>query len=59
MIQETPIYNRLILERGDVPADVRGVAQRLERDLERFIRPMQPPMNFGAAQGGVILRQGI
>ncbi|WP_330455694.1 hypothetical protein OIB37_01710 [Streptomyces sp. NBC_00820] len=35
MFQETPIYTRLITERGDVPAMVRGEADRIHRDLER------------------------
>ncbi|MGW0961877.1 hypothetical protein ACWD4K_23285 [Streptomyces gelaticus] len=61
MPHETPIYNRLVLEQGDVPADVRGVAQQLARDLESVIRPMpmQPPVNAGAAQRGVTFRPGI
>lgn len=39
MFQETPIYNRLIVEQGDIPAQVRGEAQRLGRELERVIPP--------------------
>ncbi|WP_093564058.1 hypothetical protein [Streptomyces sp. OspMP-M43] len=39
MFHETPIYHRLIAERGDIPAQVRGEAQRLQSTLERLIRP--------------------
>jgi hypothetical protein len=30
-----PIYDGLVKERGDVPADVRAAAEELLRDLER------------------------
>ncbi|MFE7045261.1 MULTISPECIES: hypothetical protein [Streptomyces] len=43
MFQETPIYNRLIDEQGDIPAQVRGEAQRLGRELERVIQPARRP----------------
>ncbi|MCX4791822.1 hypothetical protein OG369_38850 [Streptomyces sp. NBC_01221] len=43
MFHETPIYHRLVAERGDIPAHVRGEAQRLERDLERVITPAPHP----------------
>jgi hypothetical protein len=36
-----PIYAELIRERGDVPGDVRQVAEELLRDLSRVI-PMPP-----------------
>ncbi|MFE7333226.1 hypothetical protein ACFU8W_52390 [Streptomyces sp. NPDC057565] len=39
MFQETPIYTRLVAEQGDVPAQVRGEAQRVLRDLERVMPP--------------------
>ncbi|MBD0710198.1 MULTISPECIES: hypothetical protein [unclassified Streptomyces] len=52
-----PIYAELIRERGDVPADVRQVAEQVLRDLSRYIQvPPQPvPGAQGAApqQGGV------
>ncbi|MFG2359312.1 hypothetical protein [Streptomyces sp. NPDC048521] len=37
MFQETPIFNRLVAERGDVPAQVRGEADRLRRDLAQVL----------------------
>ncbi|MET8115996.1 hypothetical protein ABZT29_26485 [Streptomyces prasinus] len=33
MLQETPAYDRLVAERGDVPARVRGEADRIHRQL--------------------------
>lgn len=41
MFQETPIYSRLVAERGDVPAQVRGEADRIRRDLAR-VMPAPP-----------------
>ncbi|BBC29000.1 hypothetical protein SGFS_002910 [Streptomyces graminofaciens] len=38
MFQETPIFSRLVAERGDVPAQVRGEAERIRRDLARVLR---------------------
>ncbi|WP_228973053.1 hypothetical protein [Streptomyces sp. DH12] len=44
MFQETPIYSRLVAERGDVPQEVRGEAERIRRDLGRLIATgPQPP----------------
>ncbi|WP_406482302.1 hypothetical protein [Streptomyces sp. NBC_01615] len=43
MFQETPIYARLVTERGDVPARVRGEAERIHRDLARVITQGPPP----------------
>jgi hypothetical protein len=31
----TAIYDQLVAERGDVPAEVRDTAEKLQRDLER------------------------
>jgi hypothetical protein len=45
---DTPIYHRLVTERGDVPADVRGEAERIKRDLDRV---MSAPSSF--AQGSL------
>ncbi|MEU4875972.1 hypothetical protein [Streptomyces sp. NPDC021608] len=45
---DTPIYHRLVTERGDVPADVRGEAERIKRDLDRV---MSAPSSF--AQSGL------
>ncbi|NBM15443.1 hypothetical protein [Streptomyces sp. GC420] len=41
MFQETPIFSRLVAERGDVPAQVRGEAERIRRDLARVL-PQTP-----------------
>ncbi|QOV47392.1 hypothetical protein [Streptomyces chromofuscus] len=42
MFQETPIFSRLVAERGDIPAQVRGEAERIRRDLARVL-PQAPP----------------
>jgi hypothetical protein len=34
----TPIYQRLVAERGDVPAQVRSEAERIQRDLAQIIQ---------------------
>ncbi|MEV6193103.1 hypothetical protein AB0M19_11950 [Streptomyces sp. NPDC051920] len=41
MFQEAPIYRQLIAERGDVPAQVRGEAERIRRDLQRVMPPLE------------------
>ncbi|MFC8144481.1 hypothetical protein ACFUKV_22555 [Streptomyces paradoxus] len=41
MFQDSPIYDRLIAERGDVPAQVRREAERVSRELELVMRPSQ------------------
>jgi hypothetical protein len=38
VFQETPIYSRLVAERGDIPQQVRADADRLHRDLEQVMR---------------------
>ncbi|SER99817.1 hypothetical protein OG352_00835 [Streptomyces sp. NBC_01485] len=43
VFDDTPIYHRLISERGDVPAQVRGEAERIKRDLDRV---MNAPSSF-------------
>ncbi|CCK25275.1 hypothetical protein BN159_0896 [Streptomyces davaonensis JCM 4913] len=45
MFQDSPIYDRLISERGDVPTQVRREAERVSRELEFVMRPLQA---FGA-----------
>ncbi|MFJ4784099.1 hypothetical protein ACWDR3_17475 [Streptomyces sp. NPDC001002] len=45
MFQESPIYDRLVAERGDVPAQTRREAERVSRELEYVMRPLQ---SFGA-----------
>lgn len=42
MFQETPIYARLVTERGDVPDQVRRDAERIHRDLARVIPTGSP-----------------
>ncbi|MEU0912632.1 hypothetical protein ACH4KU_25705 [Streptomyces althioticus] len=43
MFQDSPIYDRLIAECGDVPAQVRREAERVNRELESVMRPLQSP----------------
>ncbi|WP_454325753.1 hypothetical protein [Streptomyces glaucescens] len=43
MFQETPIYSRLIAERGDIPLQVRSEADRIRRDLESVMRVAPSP----------------
>ncbi|MEU5099768.1 hypothetical protein [Streptomyces sp. NPDC020996] len=38
MFQQTPVYDRLVAERGDIPVQVRGEADRIHRDLAQVIR---------------------
>ncbi|MEU4039068.1 hypothetical protein [Streptomyces collinus] len=42
MFQDTPIYSRLIAEHGDVPAQVRGEADRIHRHLTQVMRLPAP-----------------
>ncbi|MFF0010986.1 hypothetical protein [Streptomyces sp. NBC_00285] len=44
MFQDSPIYDRLVAERGDVPAVARREAERVRRELEYVMRPFQPLM---------------
>ncbi|MEU2435624.1 hypothetical protein ACFY9A_08370 [Streptomyces rubradiris] len=37
MFQETPVYDRLVAERGEVPVQVRGEADRIHRDLAQVL----------------------
>ncbi|MEU7297734.1 hypothetical protein AB0A76_31830 [Streptomyces exfoliatus] len=46
-----PIYAELIRERGDVPGDVRQVAEEVLRDLSRVIQV--PPQGVTGPQGAV------
>jgi hypothetical protein len=43
VFDDTPIYHRLVSERGDVPAQVRGEAERIRRELDRV---MSAPSSF-------------
>ncbi|WP_432185688.1 hypothetical protein [Streptomyces tendae] len=52
MSSQTPVYDRLVAERGDIPVQVRGEADRISRDLARVLpqtpasRPSAPPSVF-------------
>ncbi|MER7488800.1 hypothetical protein ABTY20_23415 [Streptomyces sp. NPDC126497] len=52
MFQQTPVYDRLVAERGDVPVQVRGEADRIHRDLAQVLhrtsssRPSAPQSVF-------------
>lgn len=43
MFQDSPIYDRLVAERGDVPGQVRREAERVNRELELVMRPLHAP----------------
>ncbi|MBT3150262.1 hypothetical protein HTV45_05055 [Streptomyces sp. CHD11] len=43
MFQDSPIYDRLVAECGDVPAQARREAERVSRELELVMRPLQSP----------------
>ncbi|MFD5803850.1 MULTISPECIES: hypothetical protein [unclassified Streptomyces] len=43
MFQDSPIYDRLVAERGDVPEQVRRDAERVSRELEVVMRPLHTP----------------
>ncbi|MEU5097052.1 hypothetical protein [Streptomyces sp. NPDC020996] len=49
MFQESPIYDRLIAERGDVPAQTRREAERVNRELEYVMRPLRSSASFAPA----------
>ncbi|GHG99910.1 hypothetical protein [Streptomyces lanatus] len=51
MFQDSPIYDRLIAERGDIPTQVRREAERVSRDLEFVMQP-GPPLGHAPAPGG-------
>ncbi|WP_040908951.1 hypothetical protein [Streptomyces griseoflavus] len=38
MFQQTPVYDCLVAERGDIPVQVRGEADRIHRDLAEVMR---------------------
>jgi hypothetical protein len=41
VFQDSPIYDRLVAERGDVPTQTRREAERVSRELEYALRPLQ------------------
>ncbi|AJF63508.1 hypothetical protein [Streptomyces vietnamensis] len=51
-----PIYAELIRERGDVPGDVRQVAEEVLRDLSRVIQ--MPPQGIPGPQQGAVAHAG-
>lgn len=53
MFQQTPVYDRLVAERGDVPVQVRGEAERIRRDLARVLpQASAPQLSTTHAAGG-------
>jgi hypothetical protein len=64
VFQEAPIYRQLVAERGDVPAQVRGEAERIGRDLQRVMPPVQgsappaPEHVWPSAPAGLALPAG-
>lgn len=42
MSSQTPVYDRLVAERGDIPVQVRGEADRINRELARVLPPASP-----------------
>jgi hypothetical protein len=51
VFQQTPVYDRLVAERGDIPVQVRGEADRIHRDLARVLR--QTPASHPSAPQSV------
>ncbi|MBG7704732.1 hypothetical protein HCJ76_43335 [Streptomyces sp. MC1] len=43
MFSQTPVYDRLVAERGDIPVQVRGEADRIHRDLAQVLRQTSTP----------------
>lgn len=43
MFQDSPIYDRLVAERGDIPSQVRREAERVNQELEYALRPLRTP----------------
>ncbi|MBQ0826323.1 hypothetical protein [Streptomyces tagetis] len=43
MFQDSPIYDRLVAECGDVPTQVRREAERVTRELEVVLRSPHAP----------------
>ncbi|MFJ2608474.1 hypothetical protein ACIQOU_12080 [Streptomyces sp. NPDC091279] len=49
MFQDSPIYDRLVAERGDVPLQARREAERVTRELEYVMRPLRSSLGSGPA----------
>ncbi|MEU4083980.1 hypothetical protein ACWD4F_21420 [Streptomyces aureus] len=64
MFQEAPIYRQLVAERGDIPAQVRGEAERIKSDLQRVMPPVRtqapaaPEPVWSGAPAGLALPPG-
>jgi hypothetical protein len=50
VFQDSPIYDRLVAECGDVPTQVRREAERVSRELEVVIRPLHSPGHLPGAE---------
>ncbi|MET7481020.1 hypothetical protein ABZT17_42785 [Streptomyces sp. NPDC005648] len=50
MFQDSPIYDRLVAERGDIPLQARREAERVRRELEYAMRPLQSFSAFSAPE---------
>ncbi|MEJ1201323.1 MULTISPECIES: hypothetical protein [unclassified Streptomyces] len=50
MFHDSPIYDRLVAERGDVPEQVRRDAERVSRELEVVMRPLRSPGHLPGAE---------
>ncbi|MFE7729840.1 hypothetical protein ACWDX8_38220 [Streptomyces anthocyanicus] len=50
MFQDSPIYDRLVAERGDVPEQVRRDAERVSRELEVVMRPLRATGHLPGAE---------
>jgi hypothetical protein len=49
VFSQTPVYDRLVAERGDVPVQVRGEADRIHRQLAQVL-PHVPTSQPSAPQ---------
>jgi hypothetical protein len=47
VFQDSPIYDRLVAERGDIPLQTRREAERVTRELEYVMRPFQSAFGSG------------
>jgi hypothetical protein len=48
VFQDSPIYDRLIAERGDIPTQVRREAERVSREIEFAMQPLLSRGNAAA-----------
>ncbi|WP_457465058.1 hypothetical protein [Streptomyces sp. TE5632] len=52
MFSQTPVYDRLVAERGDIPVQVRGEADRIHRQLAQVL-PQTSTSQPSAPQNGL------